>query len=345
MSKKSHAALKIAATWFTGILVLAGVLWTAWRGYADLQRQPFAWSEFRVHWFVFSIFLYFLGMVPSWIFWRLTMLRFGRRVSWWQSFRAFYISQLGKYVPGKVMVIALRTAIVCQHLPQPPCVEPREGSLIEAGIEPPKDQASAAAGDWVLISATAAMETLTFIAVGAAVGVLAGSYFFSDRLWLLLIAALIGIALPVPILPPVFVWLMQKSWFIKDPRSRQLIAEKWTWSAFLSGCLILPWGWLLLGTSMMALLASLPGSEGASVSVSDFPRALAAISLANVLGFVSLIPGGFGVREVVLYPILGPRFASAIVIVVLYRFASLAAEVLAAALAALPALKRPFQQA
>ena len=70
-------------------------------------------------------------------------------------------------------------------------------------------------------------------------------------------------------------------------------------------------GWIMSGLSLMYVLRSLPSSQ---IAESDarvlFLSACGACALAVVLGFVSLIPGGAGVREVVismvLIPVVGP---------------------------------------
>jgi uncharacterized membrane protein YbhN (UPF0104 family) len=84
-------------------------------------------------------------------------------------------------------------------------------------------------------------------------------------------------------------------------------------------------GWCLNGLSLWLVLKGLPGTD---VQLSDFPLALACVSLATVAGFVSLLPGGIGVREMVLIPLLSTRFdpITAIVAAIVIRLVWLAAE-------------------
>ena len=57
-----------------------------------------------------------------------------------------------------------------------------------------------------------------------------------------------------------------------------------------------------MGASLFSVLLAFPGSHP---GLSDFPLVLACVSLAVVTGFVSLLPGGLGVRELVMVPLLG----------------------------------------
>ena len=65
---------------------------------------------------------------------------------------------------------------------------------------------------------------------------------------------------------------------------------------------------------MVFVLLAFPSLEGGGrFGIEDFPQIMAAVALSMVAGFVSLLPGGAGVREMVistlLTPIIGPVFA------------------------------------
>ena len=66
------------------------------------------------------------------------------------------------------------------------------------------------------------------------------------------------------------------------------------------------------------------------ISLADYPLTLTCVCLATVAGFVSLLPGGLGVRELVMIPMLGARFGSvtAVVAAVIIRLVWLSAELL-----------------
>ena len=85
-----------------------------------------------------------------------------------------------------------------------------------------------------------------------------------------------------------------------------------TWATFLRGIVVLSIAWMIAGLSAQYVVSSIPGTD---VVWSDFWLILAAVALATVGGFVSLIPGGIGVRELVIIPLLAPRYSTAVALV------------------------------
>ena len=67
-------------------------------------------------------------------------------------------------------------------------------------------------------------------------------------------------------------------------------------------------GWVLLGTSLWATLRAM-GLGGNLLA--QLPRDTAAVAMAIVGGFVSMIPGGLFAREAVLTELLGPQVGGA----------------------------------
>lgn len=75
---------------------------------------------------------------------------------------------------------------------------------------------------------------------------------------------------------------------------------------FAGGWALLCLTWFCFGLSLMLVMRSLPSLQ-LEVSLATFALScLGACALAVVLGFVSLLPGGAGVREVVLSTVLIP---------------------------------------
>ena len=74
------------------------------------------------------------------------------------------------------------------------------------------------------------------------------------------------------------------------------------------------------------------GIPGCELHPEHFWLTLACVSLATVAGFVSLLPGGIGVRELVLIPLLGPTIgpANAIIAAIVIRLVWLASELVGA---------------
>jgi hypothetical protein len=87
-----------------------------------------------------------------------------------------------------------------------------------------------------------------------------------------------------------------------------------SWQFLAKGWLLAAVGWLFFGASMIFVLRAFPLTEsGPLLEIRDYPQVIAAVSLSMVAGFLSLLPGGAGVREMVistlLTPLIGPEFA------------------------------------
>ena len=63
-------------------------------------------------WLAASGGLYLLGTLFSGIFWHRVLRALGQNVGFWTALRAYYIGHLGKYVPGKAMVVILRAGLI-----------------------------------------------------------------------------------------------------------------------------------------------------------------------------------------------------------------------------------------
>ena len=96
----------------------------------------------------------------------------------------------------------------------------------------------------------------------------------------------------------------------------------------LTGWLLNLLAWACWGMSLLMILRSLPDT---TASWSDWPLLTASVALAMVAGFLSLIPGGLGVREMVILSLLAPYGGTvALVSAVMLRLAWLLTEVLCA---------------
>ena len=161
------------------LLLAAAVLWGVHRtisaALADLEEQNWSPSELRPGWLAISGVAYLAGLLPSSLFWNRLLRLFGQPAHAWGTVRSWYVGSLGKYVPGKAMVIVLRTALLR-----------RDG----VGI--------------AVSTATIFYETLTTMAVGA---FLAGAILLvtmHDNWQLVLLAAGLLVAAGAPTAPPIF---------------------------------------------------------------------------------------------------------------------------------------------
>jgi uncharacterized membrane protein YbhN (UPF0104 family) len=92
-------------------------------------------------------------------------------------------------------------------------------------------------------------------------------------------------------------------------------------------------GWALLGLSLWATLRAIPTTTSSPVAWSDMPLVTACVALALVAGFLSLLPGGIGIREYVVMTLLAIPFGegAAAISAILLRLVWLLAELLVAA--------------
>lgn len=294
----------------TKVAIVAAVAWgvhrTVLAAIDQLDQQDWQWHP---GWLALSGVLYLAGVLPAGWYWHWTMCRLGARPRLARSLAAYYVGHLGKYVPGKAMVVVLRAGLV-----RGPGVDGR------------------------IAAASVFYETLTTMAAGGALAALLMVTLLAARWELAALSIGLALVVAVPTLPPVARRLIARL----APRDDSLSASelKLDWTAMGVGWLVAMLGWLLLGMSLEAALLG-AGAELAS-PVGDLPLCTAAVGLAVVAGFLSFIPGGAVVREAVLLELLVPRYGAAIAVVgaILLRLAWLAAELITAGIVWLASLRR-----
>jgi glycosyltransferase 2 family protein len=284
------------------LLIVALVVWFIRRTLVDawdqLGERPW---HFNFWWLAAAGGLYLLGTLPCGVFWHRTLLTLGQRVSLPQTLRAYYIGQLGKYVPGKAMVVVLRTGLV-------------QGQGVDAS----------------LAAASVFFETLTMMAVGALMSAAIVAVWFRQQTLLFWAALAMMVVAGLPTLPPVFRRLVR---LVGVGKTNPAIVEKL--SALGYGTMLLGWlltsvGWVVLGLSLWAVLRSL-GAEGGN-PFEQLHLYTATVTLATVAGFVSFVPGGAVVREAVLAELMAPFFGQAMAVIsaILLRLTWLVAELVIA---------------
>ena len=158
------------------LAVFALLCWFIYRAVlsANQQLDGHAWHVLP-WWLVLSGVLYLLGLLPGAFFWYRVLRRTGQEVGLGESLRAYYISQLGKYVPGKWMVILLRRVLL-------------RGPAVENTV----------------VAASVFFETLTMLAVGSAMAALV--LLIGHRHQTFLIGAALGsmLLLGLPTVPAFF---------------------------------------------------------------------------------------------------------------------------------------------
>lgn len=289
-------AVKLLIAGLVGWFILSAV-WDARRELADFSLQ------LRPAWLLLAGGLYLAGLLPAWMFWHRTLRAMGQSPRWGDTLRAYFIGHLGKYVPGKAMVVVLRV-----------------GLLRGRGAD-----AKAAAVSVVY-------ETLTMMAVGAFLAAALLAVWFKDQTFFALIALGLASVAVVPTLPPVFRRLAKMAGIGRDDAKMLDRLDQLGPGSLAFGWLTIALGWTLMGLSLWATLRGLGILDGDGQPpdlLRQLPLCVAAVSLAMVAGFLSLIPGGALVRESILIGLM-PRagFAKADIVVaaVALRLIWLAAE-------------------
>ncbi len=294
LTRDWRPSTKAVAKGILTLLVLAFVARHVLRTRADLLARGVS-LEFDPGWLSASVALYLAGLLAfGAYFWRV-LGRGDTPVGFYSAIRAYLVSHLAKYIPGKAMVVVVRSTMVVPD------------------------------GARVSTSAFATLyETLVMMAAG---GLVAAAGFGlraiseprsggpSTRFALpwggrpevevpfsgLGVAA--GLGFLVLVWPGVFPKLA--GWIRKPLRgvgadalprfSAPLLLEGLAWSTV---------GWVFLGLSQVAVIAGI-GPSGLVPRAADWPLAVASVALATVAGFaVPITPGGLGVREWVLWTAL-----------------------------------------
>lgn len=278
-------------------LLIWGVHKTLDGAIEDLGKHE--WS-LQPMWLVAAGGLYLLGTAPSCLYWFSLLRAMGQRPTFLETARAYYIGHLGKYVPGKALVVVLRAGFVKSSR--------TDGAVAAVSVFP---------------------ETLTMMAVGAFLSSSILILLFPGQRFLILVAAGLMIASGLPTIPAVFQRLLKlvPGGKYATPAAERL--KELSFGLMVRGWLGIMVGWTVMGLSLWATLRSLGVAE--LHPLYDLPLLTASVALAMVAGFLSLIPGGIVVRELVLTQLLAPQLgdegeATALVAAIFLRLAWLLAE-------------------
>ena len=299
--KINLAWLKHAARLVILCLVVAGIWRAIDQAAGEFRQADLDWRNLQWKWLVAAGAFYLAGFVPSGFYWVNVLRAMGQRPRILETMRAFYAGHLGKYVPGKALVVVIRTGLI------------RSERV-----------------DTTVAAASIFVETLTLMAVGAALSAVLLGTLFRQHWQLCALAVALAVCAAVPTWPPLFRRILR---ILQVHRANPKIDQA------LDGLNLkvmgLGWGgislgWVLFGCSLWATLNALPGVG--LVDISQLPLLIACVALAIVAGFLSLLPGGLFVREFVVTTLLAPVFGAvaALVSAVLLRVVWLVSEVIAA---------------
>lgn len=295
-----------------GAAVLLAVSWHVGKTLVALNQRG-GFPRLSIAWVTAAIVAYLLGLGAYALYYVRVMAASSTPIGLYAGLRAYVVSHLGKYVPGKALVVVMRV-----------------GLSVPAGARP----------------ATAAFatlyETLVMMAAGGFVafaGLTLGSG--AETVWVLprvgpvrvpldLAGLVMGIGFLVLVLPPVFPRLSSLA-RMPFPDVGTDALPRVSYRLLSIGLLATLSGWLLLGLSQVAILRSMMPS---GLPASLWPAVIGSVALATVAGFaVPVSPGGLGVREWVLWTSLGTVIDRdlAVVASLFLRLAWVAAEVAAGA--------------
>jgi uncharacterized membrane protein YbhN (UPF0104 family) len=267
----------------------------------DLHRQELAERPLHTGWLLLSGLLYVLGQGFSAMYWIRLLGHLGAHPPLGAALRAYYIGQLGKYLPGKAWALLLRTSLVHNH-------------GVGIGL--------AALTSFYEVLTTMAAGVLVAAVLFAVLGADAGEGINAQTLLHLLLmeqpgeggvhrsvavllSALLFVAFLVPLHPAIFNRLALRRIGETPVPSDRLPRIRFVY--LLEGLAFAAVGWLCLGVSFAAALRGIIGADWPLFDVRT-ARLPAIMGLSYVIGFVILIaPGGIGPREFMLTLLLTPE--------------------------------------
>jgi uncharacterized membrane protein YbhN (UPF0104 family) len=270
--------------------------------YRDLQH-PDLWNR-PLHggWLVIAGIVYLAGLGFSGLFWYRVLRTLGQQPDPLATVRSYYISHLGKYLPGRAWALLLRANLV-------------HGRGVRTGVA-----VLAAFYEVLTTMATGALVALVlfaFVAPVTAAGFTWETYrhLFRleasggeslDRRVLMLFALTLFLPLGTIILPPVFNRLARR---VTQPFQREdsLPMPRVLLRSLPEGIAWTTIEWLLFAVSLWCVLqALLPRPLVWSLDL--WVRLTAFLSAAYIAGFVIiLVPSGLGIREFFLTLFLVPE--------------------------------------
>lgn len=260
------------------VLIVAAFLYLTVRRSIDELRGK---EEFlsvlaeRWPWLVVALFVSIVAMFPAGIAWYQALRSFRQTVPWLPALDAYFLGHLGKYVPGKAMVLIMRVGRL-----QP----------LGVGLRP------------AIVSVF--VETLTMLCAGAVLGALL-LVLLEVPVWLK-ITALACVPVGLLFLTPHFfrigLTIVAKSKIGRMPPEIPKAFTAWFMCRTTAWMLL---GWILQGTvGWLAMLALT--DQPSLMTMNAWLSITAAVCLGAVAGFFSMLPSGAIVRELVITWLLTP---------------------------------------
>ncbi|GAA4709862.1 lysylphosphatidylglycerol synthase transmembrane domain-containing protein [Phytohabitans rumicis] len=243
------------------VIVLAAAVAAIVRNWAELEAALRELSP----WAVAGAFpLSLLAMVAALFTWRSLMADFGAKLRVGDAARIFYLSQLGKYIPGSIWSM-LSQAELARDLHVPRRTTLTVGVLTIVIAE--------------AVGLSVALVTLPFAAPAAA----------EEYWWVALLAPLFLIGLH----PKLLTWGVNLALRLLR---RAPLDHPPSWRGLLRTAGLQMLVWLMFGLSAWVLVLGLGGSPGEAL-----PAAIGGYALAHCVGLLAVgLPAGAGVRDLAL---------------------------------------------
>ena len=309
--------------WLFGLiklLVLGLLVWflrdMLTKAVADLRKHPW---HVQPAWLVLAGICYVVGLAPVTVFWNRVMRAAEQHVGMFETFRAWWVSQIVKYIPGKAMVLIVRTGM----------------------LQDPKIETT-------VVAASVFVETLTMMAVGSLLSfvvlltvnwqelnTLFGNLtslgdiakLMENNAFITTAAALVMfVGMGLPTWPPAMRFLVKILGVGKlNPTAAKKLGGV-PYQVLIVGWITICAGWFIQGLGLWATLRAL----GVDASLRDLPMNAATVAMSTVAGFISLIPGGAGVRELVQTELMVGDYGQgpALVATIIWRLVMLVSEVI-----------------
>jgi uncharacterized membrane protein YbhN (UPF0104 family) len=280
MSRKNLiAAIKLCLL-FVVLAVVGWNVYAAWRDVGIAQLRTAIAIDWR--WSALSLLGFACIILTSATAWFWLLRRLDPAGSPLRLYGAYCFSHMGKYVPGKVMLLLMRL-----------------------------ERAERLGVAHLATTLSTIMENAAYMVSGAAVGIAVLLHFMVQRnpaghLWLLLVATCSIVVLLVAIHPGVFYRLTNHvlNWIgrpVIEPGRRLPMSAVMVSTVMMIPC------WFFGGLALWAATRCL-----VPVGFDHFWVLMSAYALSVLLGIISFLPGGLGVRELVQGYLLFPVVAASI---------------------------------
>jgi len=248
--------------------------------WAELRAQSIQW-EVRIGWLIAAVAIVWLAYAVLVAAWRGVVVSMHQRLGFWEAARICMVSNLGKYIPGKVWAIA-GNAMLAQ----------------QAGVDAP----AAVAGALVLQALALASGVALVAVLGPTALRSAGTWYIGAAVTLGL-ASVVGVAL---LTSQRALTLLRRWW---PPQLPMITPIPGRIMAVAFAANVLAWG--AYGLAFQCLLRGL-----VAASLLGWAQATTVYTISYLVGLIAVFaPAGVGPRESVFYLLLagplGPKLALA----------------------------------